>query len=149
MNDAHPIRPLSDYQVVDTHENRFAKVYCLPDEKVVVCELKAEYIPIDQFKETFHQISEQVQSGYNEKFIFDKRSLRAFHQPSMEWYYIEWKRDMLAQGLRKHRKILPAEPWFRKSVMIAKDQIEHQYPDNVIDQLDIQYCNTVEEAIAL
>jgi hypothetical protein len=65
----------------------------------------------------------------------------------MEWYYVVWKRDMLAHGLRVHRKLLPNEPWFQKSVMIAKEQIHRQYPDNVIDQLDIQYCDTLEAAI--
>lgn len=147
MDDTYP--SLSEYQVVDDLETRFAKVYHLEGEKLVVCELKAEYIPIVHFQETFHHISTLVQSGFNEKFIFDKRSLRAFHQPSMEWYYVVWKRDMLALGLRKHRKILPTEAWFQKSVMIAKDQIQQHYPDNVIDQLDIRYCETIEEAVAL
>ena len=149
MNDAHPVRPLADYQVVEVFETRFAKVYSLEGEKIVLCELKTEYVPIAHFQDTFHRISELVKSGLNEKFIFDKRALRAFHQPSMEWYSVEWKRDMLEHGLRKHRKILPAEAWFRKSVMIAKDQIYQRYPDNILDQLDIKYCDTLEEAIAV
>ena len=149
MNDAHPIRPLSDYQFVDALETRFAKIYTLEAEKFVICELKAEYVPIAHFKETFHKVSDLIKSGLNDKFVFDKRSLRAFHQPSMEWYYVVWKRDMLSYGLKKHRKILPAEAWFRKSVMIAKDQIHQQYPDNIVDQLDIKYCDTLEEAIAI
>lgn len=149
MREAQSIRPLSDYHFTDAFETRFARVYCLEAEKCVICELKAEYVPIAHFKETFHKISDLVKSGLNAKFIFDKRALRAFHQPSMEWYYLVWKRDMLDHGLRKHRKILPAEAWFQKSVMIAKDQIHQHHPDNVIAQLDIRYCDTIEEAIAL
>lgn len=137
----------SDYPFVEAFDSRFARVYYLEELKIVIGEVKAEYVPIDHFKDTFHQVGELVRAGYNAKFIFDKRALRAFHQPSMEWYYITWKRDMLEYGLRVHRKILPAEPWFKKSVMIAKEQIHQHYPNNVINQLDIQYCDTLEEAI--
>lgn len=147
MNDTHPSS--SDYSFTDAFETRFARVYRLAEEKTIICELKSEYVPMAHFKDTFYQISDLVKSGLNRKFIFDKRSLRAFHQPSMEWYYIEWKRAMLDYGLKQHRKILPSEPWFRKSVEIAKDQIHQRYPDNVIDQLDIKYCDSVEEAIAV
>ncbi len=137
----------SDYPFVEAFESRFARVYYLEAPKIVIVETKAEYIPIEHFKDTFHHIGELVQTGCNNKFIFNKRELRAFHQPSMEWYYVVWKRDMLAHGLQTHRKILPDEPWFRKSVMIAKEQIKRQYPNNVLDQLDIQYCDTLEAAI--
>lgn len=139
----------SDYPFVEAYESRFARVYYLEEPKIVIGEMKAEYVPIDHFKDTFLHLGELVKAGNNAKFIFDKRALRAFHQPSMEWYYVVWKRDMLAHGLRVHRKILPAEPWFQKSVMIAKEEIHRQYPDNVIDQLDIQYCDTLEEAITI
>ena len=147
MNDLYP--PLSDYQLVQDVETRFASVSYLEEEKFVICELTAEYVPIVPFQEIFHRISALVQEGYNEKFIFDKRALRAFHQPSMEWYYVVWKQNMLQHGLRKHRKILPEEAWFRKMVMIAKDQIQQQFPDGVMDQLDIRYCDSLVEAIAV
>jgi hypothetical protein len=110
--------------------------------------LLADYIPMDDFKVIFNQIGDIVKAGYYEKFIFDKRSLRAFHQPTMEWYFIHWKKDMLEYGVTKHRKILPLEKWFEKMVQIAKLQIFQNYPDNIIDKLDIQYCDSIEEAIA-
>ena len=149
MSEASSIRPLSDYDFSDAFETRFAKAYYLKAKQLLICELKAEYVPIAHFRDTFHQLSGLVESGSNQKFIFDKRALRAFHQPSMEWYYLVWKRDMLAHGLRVHRKILPTEAWFQKSVMIAREQIHHQHPENIIDQLDIRYCDSIEEAIVL
>jgi hypothetical protein len=54
---------------------------------------------------------------------------------------------MLEYGIVKHRKILPTEKWFEKMVMIAKEEIMKNNPDNIIDQLDIQYCDSIEEAI--
>jgi hypothetical protein len=146
MKEVNPA-PTPDYPFIDAFESRFARVYYLEEQGIIINEVKAEYIPIEHFKDTFFHISELVRAGHNAKFVFDKRALRAFHQPSMEWYYVVWKRDMLEHGLRVHRKILPTEPWFRKSVMIAKEQIQRQYPDNVFAQLDIQYCDTLETAI--
>jgi len=130
-------------------EERYARVLTNLEKKIVICELLADYIPIEDFKETFTQIGSIIKSGDYQKFIFDKRSLRAFHQPTMEWYFIHWKKEMLGFGLKTHRKILPAEKWFEKMVQIAKQQILETYPDNIIDQLDIQYCDSIEEAIKL
>jgi len=128
-------------------KERYAKVYKSHSKKIIICELITDYVPIEDFKNIFLQISEVVKKGGFDKFIFDKRSLRAFHQPSMEWYFLHWKKEMLEYGIVHHRKILPAEKWFEKMVMIAKDQIMKNNPDNIIDQLDIQYCDSIEEAI--
>lgn len=145
MNETLFLSETRDFEVV--FEEKYTRVLVNADLKIVICELLADYIPIEDFKEAFGQIGEIVKAGNYEKFIFDKRSLRAFHQPTMEWYFIHWKKDMLTYGLKTHRKILPAEKWFEKMVQIAKDQILLNYPDNIIDQLDIKYCDSIEEAI--
>ncbi|MFD2201571.1 hypothetical protein [Shivajiella indica] len=141
------INIIEDYNFKLEFEIRYAKVYANSDKGILICELLTDYIPIDDFISTFNQISEIVEAGKFEKFIFDKRSLRAFHQPSMEWYFLNWKNKMLDLGLRKHRKILPEEKWFEKMVMIAKEQIVKNNPDNIIHLLDIKYCDSIEEAI--
>jgi hypothetical protein len=128
-------------------DGRFAKVVYHEASKTIICELKSEYVPIEHFKDIFYKISELVKKGVNQKFIFDKRALRAFHQPSMEWYFVVWKKEMYQFGLKIHRKILPNESWFRKSVEIAKLQIVQNYPDNIVDKLDIRYCESIQEAI--
>lgn len=128
-------------------EERDARVFASQEKGIVICELLSDYVPIDNFKNIFLRISEIVKQGGFTKFIFDKRSLRAFHQPSMEWYFLHWKNEMLEYGLQKHRKILPAEKWFEKMVMIAKEQIMKNNPDNIIELLDISYCDSIEEAI--
>lgn len=129
-------------------QSRFAHVYANNTSGTIICVLQGDYVPIEFFKETFQKISEIVKSGTFNKFIFDKRSLRTFHQPSMEWYFIHWKKDMLTYGLKEHRKILPEIEWFKKAVMIAKDQLMQQYPSNIIEQLNIKYCDSIDEAIA-
>ncbi|WP_297336977.1 hypothetical protein [Algoriphagus sp.] len=147
MNDTFYPSETRDFELA--FEEKYARALISPEKKIVICELLADYIPIDDFKEAFHRIGEIVKAGDFEKFIFDKRSLRAFHQPTMEWYFIYWKREMLEYGIKTHRKILPDEKWFEKMVQIAKAQILQTYPDNIIDQLDIKYCDSIEEAINL
>ncbi|MCS5489774.1 hypothetical protein [Algoriphagus limi] len=146
MNDILQSSEIQDFELA--FEQKYLRVLKSPELKIILCELLSDYIPIEDFKEAFQQIGEIVKEGDYEKFIFDKRSLRAFHQPTMEWYFIYWKKDMLQYGVKTHRKILPDEKWFEKMVQIAKDQILQNYPDNIIDQLDIKYCNSIEEAIA-
>jgi hypothetical protein len=145
MNETAFSPVILDFKLV--FEQRYVKVWENSARKTIICELLADYVPIEDFKEAFGEIGRLVEAGDFEKFIFDKRALRAFHQPTMEWYFIHWKKEMLGYGVKTHRKILPAEKWFEKMVHIAKAQILTQYPDNIIDQLDIAYCDTVEEAI--
>lgn len=136
-------------QFVLVLDEQYARVYASDNLKSVVCELLVDYVPIEDFKNVFLQIGEIIANGDFDKFIFDKRALRAFHQPSMEWYYLNWKNKMIEHGVVKHRKILPKEKWFEKMVMIAKEQIIKNNPDNVVHQLDIKYCDSLEEAIAI
>jgi hypothetical protein len=145
MNETLPSPGILDFEVA--FEQRYARVWFNRSRKTIICELLTDYVPIEDFKEAFLEIGELVKTGGFEKFIFDKRALRAFHQPTMEWYFIHWKKEMLGYGVKTHRKILPEEKWFEKMVQIAKAQILTQYPDNIIDQLDIAYCDTLEVAI--
>jgi len=145
MNDTTFFPGVMDFDLA--FEHKYARVWSNPIRKIVICELLTDYVPIEDFKEVFAEIGDLVKAGDFTKFIFDKRALRAFHQPTMEWYFIHWKKEMLGYGLKTHRKILPAEKWFEKMDQIAKAQIITQYPDNIIDQLDIAYCDTLEAAI--
>ena len=145
MNETLPSSGILEFKVA--FEQRYARVLCNPARKIIICELLTDYVPIEDFKEVFTEIGELIKSGDYTKFIFDKRALRAFHQPTMEWYFIHWKKEMLGYGIKTHRKILPEEKWFEKMVQIAKAQILAQYPDHIIHQLDIAYCDTLEEAI--
>jgi hypothetical protein len=99
----------------------------------------ATYIPIDQFKIIFNEI----------KLIFDKRQLTVFHQPSMEWYFVDWKERMFEVGLNKHVKILPPDEVFRQSVKIGRNKINEAYPQGKFHQMEILYAESLLDAIAL
>ena len=130
-------------------EFKHASVYLLQGQpKTAVVEATATYIPLDQFKEIFNFIGELTSAKKITKLIFDKRKLSVFHQPSMEWYFVEWKEKMFDAGLKVHRKILPLDDVFRQSVRIGRDKINKTYPNKKFQQMDIQYAETIEEAIA-
>jgi hypothetical protein len=114
---------------------------------VAIVEAKTEYIPIGDFKKIFEAIGEVVKQKGVTKLVFDKRNLTVFHQPSMEWYFTEWKEQMFELGLKTHRKILPANEVFRQSVKIGRDKINKTFPQGKFHQMDIGYAETLEDAI--
>jgi len=129
-------------------EYKSAKVETLRDmPKVAIVTATKNYIPIEEFKEVFTFIGNLVsQEGIN-KLIFDKRKLTVFHQPSMEWYFIEWNDKMYDLGLRVYRKILPDNDVFRDNFTLGLKLIEDKYPNGKFHKMDIQYCESLEEAI--
>jgi hypothetical protein len=82
------------------------------------------------------------------KLIFDKRKLTVFHQPSMEWYFVEWKEKMFDLGLKTHRKILPQDEIFRQSVKIGREKIKSIHPNGKYTLMDIQYSENLQDAIS-
>jgi hypothetical protein len=118
-----------------------------PDTLIITA--TATYIPIDQFKIIFNEIGDFVRNNKVEKLIFDKRQLTVFHQPSMEWYFVEWKEQMFDLGLSKHIKLLPDDEVFRQSVKIGRNKINEVFPNGKFHQMTILYAESLEEAIAL
>ncbi len=127
--------------------NEHAVLHLNTSKKSLLCILKKDYIPIEDFRNTFKQISEIVKSRKLETFVFDKRSLTIFHQPSMEWYYTVWKVEMFHAGLSTHRKILPRENWFRKAVEIARKEIESKMKPEILSNYKIYYFENLAEAL--
>ena len=102
---------------------------------------------MNDFKELFNKIAILVKQEKITKFIFDKRRLTTFHQPSMEWYHLIWKEDMYKTGLKKHRKLLPNDKLFEQSVITGRKKIARENPDFNFDKFEIIYCKSLEEAI--
>jgi hypothetical protein len=135
------------YNFEECYEKKYGCLYLLPDKKVLICELTSPYVPIEKFQKIFKKAGELIQTHALEKFVFDKRNLRAFHQPSMEWYFLVWKEEMYRSGLRVHRKLLPDEAWFEQAVAAGRAKIREQNPQSIVDLLDIQYKYSLTEAV--
>jgi len=124
-----------------------AKIYLDETSKVLIVTSLRSYILIEEFKEIFEKVNELIAEFQVTKLIFDKRKLKVFHQPSMEWYFVEWKDAAYDLGIRIIRKVLPDDGVFRQSVKIGITKIKSEYPDAKFHLMDIQYSNTLEEAL--
>ena len=129
--------------------SNFGNIILIEDKNILICEILQEYVPFDEFQQIFLTMSDFVGEYNVEKLIFDKRALTTFHQPSMEWYFIVWKREMYEKyGLKVHRKILPkGMSWFKRAVEAGHAEIKAKHPENIIDKLDIEYRHSIEEAV--
>ncbi len=135
-------------KLITQHDFKHASVSTVDtDSTIAVVTAKTEYIPIDEFKKIFESIGKLVIANSVKKLIFDKRNLTVFHQPSMEWYFTEWKSQMFEAGLKTHRKLLPENEVFRQSVKIGRDKINKNFPNGKFHQMDIGYAETLQEAI--
>ncbi len=122
--------------------------YC--DElKMAICTAKTDYIPISDFKEIFISVSNHIHHYPIKYFLFDKRSLRTFHQPSMEWYFAIWKTEMKAKGLDTHFKILPKLDWFEKAVEAGKHEILQKYGKDLLNGINVTYVDSVEASVEI
>ena len=139
---------ITSMNLIQKKASKYAKIEVLEGQTdICIVTAVSGYIPIEDFKETFEYIGILVQNEGVRKLIFDKRKLKVFHQPSMEWYFVEWKEKMYEFGLKTHRKILPEDEVFRTSVKIGRQKISTNYPDSKYTQMDIQYVESIEEAI--
>jgi hypothetical protein len=135
-------------ELIERKRLKHAAVFIVKNSPgVAVVEALTTYIPIEQFKEIFNFIGDLVVKEKITKLVFDKQKLSVFHQPSMEWYFVDWKEKMFDQGLKVHRKILPKDEVFRQSVKIGRDKINSVHPNGKYKQMDIAYAETLEEAI--
>jgi hypothetical protein len=122
-------------------------IFTVENKAVLIIKATSNYIPIEEFKEVFAQATSLIDTLHIEKIIFDKRRMRVFHQPSMEWYYVQWKEELLNKGIKTHRKLLPDDEVFQKSVELGKAKINEKYPDLRLKEMDIQYYDDLQEAI--
>ena len=130
------------------YETRYTKIFSESECKVILIQVVNHFIPIDEFKKIFNNSTEIIKSEKLNKVVFDKRKMNVFHQPSMEWYFIEWKAELAEKyQVVTHRKILPEDNLFIQSVKIARKKLDETYPDAKYKKLDIQYMESLEEAI--
>jgi len=134
---------LTSFSVAKT---QYGTVEYVAEEKTVILTFKGDFVPLHAFKELLSGIESLGTGQKINKMIFDKSSLKVFHQPSMEWYHVVWKPEMLRKGLRTYRKVLPKDEMFRHSVRVGRDRIMKENPQFDFKKFDIKYCQTVEEA---
>jgi len=137
----------NNYEFDVVYKDKYTTLSYNEELSMVICTADSEYIPIGEFKKVFLYVSEFANSSKISYFVFDKRNLRTFHQPSMEWYFAIWKPILKMKGLVNHYKILPELPWFSKAVEAGKHEIFQRYGNNLLDGINITYINSIEELL--
>jgi hypothetical protein len=127
---------------------RHGAIYYDSDHRAVVLHVRSTYLPYEHFLHFLQTIEQLADRQPVEVMVFDKSSLRIFHQPSMEWYHVVWKENMYHKGLRTYRKVLPSDPLFKESVRIGRERIERENPDFQLSKFDIRYASSLQEAWA-
>ncbi|MGF1532453.1 MAG: hypothetical protein ACFCUI_02020 [Bernardetiaceae bacterium] len=130
------------------HEDEVSRIYTGNDSNVIICQMLQSYTEIDNFKAMLYKKAELIEQYGCDLFVFDKRSIRGFHQPSMEWYYLEWKPEMYRRfGLRVHRKLFTTETWFLKCIEAGRAEIKRRDPGSIVHTMDITIVDTIAQAI--
>ncbi|PSR05923.1 MAG: hypothetical protein BRD49_03145 [Bacteroidetes bacterium SW_10_40_5] len=130
------------------HETNYGQLLYNSNYQAIIIEALESYIPIESFQDIFNKATSSVQQAKVSKVIFDKRNLRTFHQPSMEWYFIHWKTEMYnLYGLTKHIKLLPNLHWFHKAVEAGKAEIMKKEASGILQNMNIMYVDSIKEAL--
>ena len=122
-------------------------VYVDDNSKALIIKSTGTYIPIEEFMEVFNSTVDICRANPIVKTVFDKRSLKVFHQPSMEWYFTVWKEKLFSMGIKKHIKILPDDFVFKSSVKIGREKIDGNFPNANYHKTSIVYVKNIEEAL--
>lgn len=131
------------------YDCEYSKLYYNNELMMAICLAEQEYIPISNFKSMFLKISDLIEKFPIKHLIFDKRKLRTFHQPSMEWYFAIWKQIVKEKELVSHYKILPELDWFEKAVEAGKHEIIKKYSKEILNGINIFYVKSIEEVIEM
>lgn len=128
-------------------ENEFGNMFVGKNANIIICELTQAYTPIDDFMALLEHKRELIKKYGCQKFIFDKRAIKGFHQPSMEWYYLTWKVDMYQNfKLGVHRKLFTTEGWFLKCIEAGRAEIKRKDPGSIVHSLDIKVSKDLKDA---
>jgi hypothetical protein len=131
----------------ERYVSKHATISCNTELKLLLCTATAAYIPMAEFMDVFEKAGEIIKREHITRCVYDERNLVAFHQPSMEWFYLVWMERMYKQGLSAYRRLPPDDKYFEQQMNRARKKILQENPWFNFEKYDILYCKTLEEAI--
>jgi|GEM_PF-7004584 len=128
--------------------SRYATVSFIPASETAIVSIHGAFIPMTEYQQTLEKIGELVKQEKVHKLIVDARQLVAYHQPSVEWSFLNWKREMSTYGLNSYRYVVPNSGEYRKNLENGIQKIRRDHPDtDLLDRMDLAYCRSLEEAV--
>lgn len=126
---------------------RNANLYLLTKSDIAIVEASGPYITYDEFRNIFSYITQMIIEYGITKLIFDQRKLMVCNQASVEWLVTEWKDKIIRHGLTRYRKILLSDPTFCQKIDDILLKVSTNFSQTQSKQLDIQCCESLNEAI--
>ena len=135
--------PLQEY-----FRGNYATVSFMPANETAIVSIHGAYIPMTDYQQTLEKLGELVKQEKVQKLIVDARQLVAYHQPSVEWSFLNWKQEMRTHGLNSYRYVLPNTGEYRRNLEHGIQKIRREHPNtDVLDRMDMAYCRSLEEAV--
>jgi hypothetical protein len=116
-------------------------------EDAFVIEATSAHIPKTQFQEMFITIGQNIIKSGCRKVIFDMSMLQFYYEPTFDWFFTVWKERMFYHGISCYRIILPHIEIIREGVEKSRKKAYEIFPDEKYWEMDIQYTDTVEDAL--
>jgi hypothetical protein len=139
---------LLEEQFTERYEDANCRIFASNDGDTIVAEIRLPYVPIEGMMTLLKQVTRLVEFYGGNKFILDQRKLMAFHQPTVEWIDVEWKKEMYHKfGLVTHRQLFSDELWFRKCLEAGQALIRKNYPTAIVHTMDVRTCQSLDEAV--
>ena len=135
------------YLYEECYQKKNGSIFLLPTEKILICELKDNFIPFDDFQKIFLKAEKIAKEHSVSDIIIDMRNVEGFHQPSFDWLLLIWKANILDLGIKNYRYLLRDEVWFEELVSLTFRKAVKTNPQTVLDQIEIKYCKSFYEAL--
>ncbi len=130
------------------YRSRFATVSFMPATETAIVSIHGAFIPMTDYQQTLEKLGELVKQEKVQKLIVDARQLLAYHQPSLEWSFLNWKREMQRHGLMRYRYVLANTGDYRRNMENGILKMRREHPETeLLDRMDLAYCRSVEEAV--
>jgi len=129
------------------YRGKYATVSFMPASETAVVRIHGAFIPLTDYQDTLEKLGELVEQEKVHKMIVDAQQLVAYHQPSVEWSFLNWKQEMQSHGLKSYRYVLSDSGEYRKMLENGLSKIRREHPETQLDRMDVAYCRSMEEAV--
>lgn len=128
--------------------DQYTTVYFLSVQKIAIVKVHNAFVPMSNYREALGRISGFAEKRQINKVIIDAQKLVAYHRPSVEWSFTNWKQQAFKHGLSIYCYVLPTNEEYQKKLKNEIFRINNTNPElGFLKQIQISFCESLDEAI--
>ncbi|MDJ1499073.1 hypothetical protein [Xanthocytophaga agilis] len=132
----------------ELYGDQYTTVYFLLVQKIAIVKVHNAFVPMSNYREALRQIAGFAEQRQINKLIIDAQNLVAYHRPSVEWSFTDWKRQAFNHGLSVYCYVLPRNEEYQKKLKNEIHRIKNANPDlGFLKQIRISFCDSLDEAV--